>query len=66
MKKFLAEDGRLVTSLVRLPQTVVSSPHYYLRIIISHLQTAEYTQSILLSFFQIKIFWNLAFFLNIN
>ena len=56
MKKFLAEDASLVISLVRLPQTVVSSPHYYLRIIISDLQTAKYTQSILLSFYKLRSF----------
>ena len=33
--KSLAEVGSLVTSLIRLPQTILSSPHNYLRTIIS-------------------------------
>ena len=33
--KSLAEAGSLVTSLIRLPQTILSSPHNYLRTIIS-------------------------------
>lgn len=51
MKKFLAKVGILVTFLVRLPQTVLSSPHNYLKTIISHLQIAKYAPSLHLLFF---------------
>ena len=64
--KSVAEVGSLVTSLIRLPLTILSSPHNDLRTIISISKLSNTLRSlqILLSFLLLtNIFWNfLAFF----
>lgn len=65
MNKLLAEVGSLVTSLVTLPQTVLSGPHNCLKTIISvsKLSNTFSPYSFCCIFFLIKSFWNfLAFF----
>ena len=58
--KLLAEVGSLLTSLVTLPQTVLSGPHNCLKTIISvsKLSNTLSPYSFCCIFFLIKIFWN--------